>query len=193
MEGIEQIDQVITLWLNNLSPNWLDPFWALMSHVKFWFPFYGLFMVFALWKLGWKKGLAVIVSIILAVLFVDQFANLVKAGVSRFRPCYDVWMNSNGLRLPYGMQEFYKYGFFSAHAGNSFGFATVSYLGLKWNKPQSDFRIWGWFIFIWAFSMSVSRVMMGAHFLGDITVGALVGLGAGYACAWLCRKVTERV
>jgi membrane-associated phospholipid phosphatase len=41
--------------------------------------------------------------------------------------------------------------------------------------------------------MSVSRVMMGAHFLGDITVGALVGLVVGYACAWLCRKVTEKL
>lgn len=192
MEGIEQIDRIVTLWLNNLPGAWMDPFWALMSHIRIWFPFYALFMLYALWKLGWKRGLAVVLSIVITIVCIDQFANLIKVSVGRLRPCYDAWMINNGLRLPYGMQEYYKFGFFSAHAANSFGFAAVSYLGLKWNKPQSDFRPWGWFVFIWASCMSISRVMMGAHFLGDVLVGVLVGLFLGWLWAKIARQIVVK-
>lgn len=187
MEGIEQIDRAITLWINNLFPSWADSFWQLLSNTQVWFPFYALFVGFIFWKLGWKKGLAVTLSIVLMVVLADQFSNLIKYAVKRYRPCYDPWLVSNGLRLPYGLHGLGKYGFFSAHAGNTFGFAAVTWWGLKWNKPQADFRPWGWFIFNWAALVSVSRIMMGAHFLGDISVGCLVGLGFGYACARLAR------
>lgn len=144
--------------------------------------------VFVVWRLGWKRGLSVILSAVLTLVLIDQGSNLVKASVARLRPCYDAWMVNNGLRLPYGILSTGLYGFFSAHAGNTFGFATVSYLGLKWNRPESDFRIYGLFIYVWAVFVSLSRMMMGAHFLGDIIVGAIVGTAVGWLCAFAVKK-----
>ena len=192
LESLVKADEAATLWLNTLTGPWADGFWAVMSDVSFWFPFYAAFMVFALVKLGWKKGLAVILSLIVTVVLADQGGNLVKAAVARLRPCYDVWMVNNGLRLPYGLNGEGAFGFFSSHASNSFGFATVSYLGLKWNKPEGNFKLYGWCIYLWALCMSLSRIMMGAHYLGDITVGALVGVGIGLATAWAASRLTAK-
>ena len=163
-----------------------------MSATRPWFPVYIAIGIFALWKLGWKRGLALILTVALSVVVIDQGDNLVKATVARLRPCYDHWMNCNGLRLPYGLPSSGKYGFFSAHASNSFGFAIVTYLGFKWYKPESNFRIYGWIVFIWAALMSLSRIIMGAHYLGDITVGMLAGLGIGGLFAVLARKIVVK-
>ena len=193
MESLVQIDKAASLWINHLSAEWIDPVWKVLSQTEVWFPVYVIIGIFALWKLGWKRGLAVVLSVVLCVLLVDQGSNLVKYSVARLRPCYDAWMLSNGIRLPYGTMGSGQYGFFSAHAGNCFGFAVTSYLGMKWNKPDSRFGIYGWCVFIWAALVSVSRIMMGAHFLGDILVGCLVGLGIGLLCAWLARTILHRM
>lgn len=164
-----------------------------MSATRLWFPVYILIGAFAIWKLGWKRGLSLVVSVILSVVLIDQLGNLVKYSVGRLRPCFDAWMNCNGLRLPYGLPSSGKFGFFSAHAGNSFGFAVASYLGFKWNKPEWNARLYGWAVFIWATLVSFSRIIVGAHFLGDITAGALAGLCIGYFCALLARKAVVKV
>ena len=186
--SIVQLDKSITLWINNLSAPWNDGFWWVLSDVHTWFPVYAVIGVYMLWRLGWKKGLAVVLSVLLTVVLVDQGANLVKYSVARLRPSFAAWMVCGGLRLPYGILSTGKYGFFSAHAGNSFGFAIASYLGLRWFKPEGLYKLYGWCVFIWAAFVSVSRIMMGAHFLGDILVGSLVGLGIGWLCALLARK-----
>ena len=188
-ESIVQLDKSITLWLNNLSEPWNDGFWWVLSDVHTWFPVYAVLAVFMIWRLGWKRGLAVILSVLLTIVLVDQGSNLVKNSVARLRPSYDAWMVCNGLRLPYGILSTGQYGFFSAHAGNTFGFAIASYLGLKWHRPERYVRIFGVCIFLWASLVSVSRIMMGAHFLGDILAGSVVGLGIGLLCAFLARKV----
>ena len=191
-ESIIQLDKAATLWINNLATPATDSFWWLMSATRPWFPVYIAIGIFALWKLGWKRGLALILTVAMSVVVIDQGDNLVKATVARLRPCFDYWMNCNGLRLPYGLPTTAKYGFFSAHAGNSFGFAAVSYFGFKWYSPKSNFKIYGWVIFLWATFMSISRIMMGAHFLGDILAGAVIGFGIGYLFAVLARKIVVK-
>ena len=186
-DSIVQLDKAATLWINNLSSSWNDAFWATLSEVTIWFPVYVLIFVFIFWKLGWKKGLAVLLTLALTILIVDQGSNLIKASVGRFRPLYDDWMVNNGLRLPYGFYPAGYFGFYSSHASNTIGFATVTYLGLKWFRPQSDWRIYGWVVYIWAVLVCISRIMMGAHFLGDVTVGALVGFGVAYGLLKLAK------
>lgn len=188
LEQIVQLDERITLWINGLPSVNSDPFWWALSDTKFWIPFYIAVLAFLIWKLGWKKGLIVALTVVLAVTCLDQFSNLIKNGVGRVRPCYNDWMNANGLRLPYGIVGG-KFGFFSAHAGNTFAFAMASYLGLKWYSTENTAKIYGWCVFTWAAFVSVSRLVMGAHFLGDITVGAMVGMCFGAAWAWIARKV----
>lgn len=190
MNGIVQMDRSISLWINGIPSAGSDLFWWALSDVGFWIPAYLAVLALLIWKLGWKRGLTIALTVVLTVVCVDQLANLVKSGVARWRPCYDEWMVAGGIRLPYG-QAGSKFGFFSAHAGNSFGFATASYLGLKWRLPGRTARFYGYGVFLWATLVSVSRIIMGAHFLGDITVGALVGVGVGAAWAWAGRRLVR--
>lgn len=190
LDSIIELDHQATLWLNNLATPATDPFWLMLSDNKFWFPAYGIVMGFMIWKLGWKKGLAVILSLILCVVVIDQSSNVVKAGFERLRPCYNSWMLENGIRLPYGVTG-HLFGFFSAHASNTFGFASCSYLGFMLNDSEHSYKAYGWGVFIWAVLVSASRVVLGAHFLGDVLVGSLYGLAIGTAIAFLTHYLIK--
>ncbi len=192
LDSLVQWDQAATLWLNQLGTPFWDPFWSFISAVKVWFPAYLLFVVFAFWRLGWKKGLVVLLSLILTVVLTDQLSVLVKNSVMRLRPCYTPWMLEHGIRLPLGADGG-QYGFFSSHASNTFGFAVVSYLSLKGNDSAHDYRIYGICVFVWAALVSFSRVMVAAHFLGDVLVGTLFGILMGFAVVYAVRWIQSKL
>lgn len=189
MTDIVQIDQAVTLWINQLDTPALYPLWMALSDAKIWFPAYAIVMGFIIWKLGWKKGLLVSLSLILCVVLTDQLSGVVKGGVTRLRPCYNTWMIENGVIMPYG-QTGHLYGFFSSHAANVFGFAAASSLGLRLNEKPVPAYAWG--VFIWASLVSLSRIMMAAHFLGDVLVGVLFGLLIGCLVALLVRFIVVK-
>ena len=189
MNDLVQIDQAVTLWINNLDTPALYPLWMALSDAKIWFPAYAIVMGFIIWKLGWKKGLLVSVSLILCVVLTDQLSGVVKGGVTRLRPCYNTWMVENGVIMPYG-QVGHLYGFFSSHAANVFGFAAASSLGLSLNGKPVPAYTWG--VYIWASLVSLSRIMMAAHFLGDILVGVAFGLTIGVILAYLVRLIVVK-
>ena len=188
MIDIVQIDQAATLWINRLDIPALYQFWTVLSDNKIWFPAYAIVMGFIIWKLGWKKGILVSLSLILCVVLTDQLSGIVKAGFTRLRPCYNIWMLENGVIMPYG-QTGHLYGFFSSHAANVFGFAAATTLGLSLNgKPVKAFN---YGVFIWAALVSLSRIMMAAHFLGDVLVGTLFGLIMGTIVAYLTHLLIK--
>lgn len=188
-DNLLQADNQATLWLNQANPAWLDPVWGVFSHVKIWFPLYFFIVGWIVWKLGWKKGLVITASLILCVLLTDQLANLVKSAVERLRPCHDAWMLEQGLRLPKGLTGG-LYGFFSGHSCNCFGFAAASSAGLLLNGGKGKASMaYAWGIGLWAALVAVSRVMLGAHFVGDILVGTAVGVAIGLAMAYLAHAV----
>ena len=162
MIDIVQIDQAATLWINKLDTPALYPLWMVLSDAKIWFPAYALVMAFIIWKLGWKKGLLVSVSLILCVVLTDQLSVLVKDSVARLRPCYNTWMV----------------------------FAAGSSLGLKLNGKAVPAYAWG--VFIWASLVSLGRIMMAAHFLGDVLVGVVFGLSIGVILAYLVRLIVVK-
>ena len=189
------LDRQFTLWLNTLDQAPTSSIWLLLSDARIWFPAYGIVMFFLIYRLGWKRGLIVIASLFLTVLLADQLSGLVKHGLERLRPCYDLEMLKNGLRWSYGKPGGF-FGFFSSHAGNCFGFAVTSWLGFRWNDPSGrSYRAYGWGVFLWAALVSLSRVMMAAHYFGDILIGALFGLNVGLAVAatahWIITKLPE--
>lgn len=188
MIDIIQIDQAATLWINKLDTPALYPLWLGLSDAKIWFPAYALVMAFIIWKLGWKKGLLVSVSLVLCVVLTDQLSGVVKDSVARLRPCFNSWMVENGVLIPYG-QAGGLYGFFSSHAANVFGFAAVTSLGLSLNgKPV---KAYAWGVYIWAGLVSLSRIMMAAHFLGDVLVGIAFGLLIGSLLACLTHLLIK--
>ena len=184
-------DQQATLWINSLNSPATDTFWMFMSDVRIWFPAYILIMLFIVSQVGWKKGLAWIVAVILTVVLCDRISAELKYVFERLRPCYNTWMIEHGLHWPYGHAGGF-FGFFSSHASNVFGFASLLTLAMKWYGKPKTARILGISLFIWATLVSLSRIMMAAHFLGDVLVGAAFGLLVGTAIAFLTRWVITK-
>ncbi|MBQ6761456.1 MAG: phosphatase PAP2 family protein [Bacteroidales bacterium] len=190
LERLIGIDQDITLWLNGFHSAFTDPFWMFLSDIRIWFPAYGAIMGMMIYRLGWKKGLVVILSCVLTVVLADQISAHIKDGIGRLRPCYSTWMLQHGLHWPLSRYSFF--GFFSGHASNAFGFAVCSWLGFRLNDPSHDYKVYGWCALLWAFLVAVSRVMMAAHYFGDILVGTVFGIAVGLFTAALGRGVIRR-
>ena len=183
-------DQAATLFVNSLHSPFSDSVWKFFSEVEVWIPLYALILFFLIWRLGWKKALVAVAAIALTTVCCDQGANLFKNWVCRLRPSHDPWMLANGLYLPGDAGGLYS--FFSGHAANSFGFAA-STLGIFRSDERHSYKAYGWAIMAWAFLVSLSRIFLGRHFLGDILVGAAVGLLLGSLFALLYRRLAARL
>ena len=190
LERLIGIDQDITLWINSFHSAWSDPIWMFFSDIRIWFPAYGVIMAMMIYRLGWKKGLIVLLTCILTVVLTDQISYHIKEGVDRLRPYYTTEMIQRGLHWPLNRHSYF--GFFSGHASNTFGFAVCSFLGFRLNDPACRYRAYGWGIFLWATLVSLSRIMMAAHFFGDVMVGILFGLSLGLLTASLSHAVIRR-
>ena len=184
------IDQDITLWINGFHSAWTDPFWMFLSDVRIWFPAYGVILGMMLYRLGWKKGLVVVLSCILCVVLTDQISHHIKEGVDRLRPYFTTSLLERGLHWPLNRSSFF--GFFSGHASNAFGFAVCSWLGFRLNDRTYKYKVYGWCVFLWAFLVSLSRIMMAAHFFGDVLVGTFFGLAVGLLCAALAHAAIRQ-
>ena len=149
---------------------------------------YAAIVALLIWRLGWKKGLIAIAGVLLTFGFCDQFSNVIKYAVCRIRPVNDEFMIAQGLHI---LETGGGYGFFSAHAANSFGLAASTYLGIHMDK-RMKWRGYAAWIFFWAGMVAMSRVFVGKHYLGDVIVGSIVGLAAGFAfgylAKWVCNK-----
>ena len=197
-QTIHRYDQLLTLEVNSWNSSIADPIWQFFSKIPVWIPMYALIIILLIWRLGWKKGGIIILAAVATFGFCDQFSNLIKDLVCRVRPLNDDFMLANGLNvLEKGTRSF---SFFSAHAANAFGLATTTCLGLlldkKWFPASEKSSCWGkayisWMYF-WAFMVSLSRVFVGKHYLGDVIVGALVGISSGWAFVTIARYVIKK-
>ena len=104
------------------------------------------------------------------ILISDQSANIFKDSFQRLRPCYDELVKDSVRLVKDGCGG--KYGFFSAHASNSFSLAV--FFGLLF-KDFSKYPIY--FTLIFASLISYSRVYLGVHYPLDILFGSLFGMG----------------
>ena len=64
-----------------------------------------------------------------------------------------------------------------------------SVLGLQLNDREHNYGLYGLVIMIWAALMSVSRVMLAAHYLADVLVGSLFGMVLGFTLAYAMHKL----
>ena len=177
-----------TLEINSWNSAVTDPIWAFLSDIPVWIPMYVMIVVFIFQRLGWKKGLIVVAAAALTFGFCDQSSNLLKAMTERLRPCNDPFMLNHGLHV---LESGGVYGFFSAHAANAFGLATSTCIGLRLDK-RMRYRGYAAWMYTWATLVAISRIFVGKHFLGDVIVGTLVGLFAGYMFGTLAKIVIKR-
>ncbi len=180
LEDLIHYDKDLFLWLNNMgSPKW-DGFWLFITY-KWNFvslAIYATLIGLSYRYYGLKKTLLVLVTMAILILTTDQLANFFKYGVQRLRPCHDPEVNTL-MRL---VKESCggKFGYFSAHAANSFAVALFFTFLLK-----SKLRYIGIFLMLWAFVVAYSRIYIGVHFPLDV----LTGIGIGLILSWLFSKL----
>lgn len=185
---LHRLDQDLTLSLNSISTPLTDQLWILMSDKTVWIPAYVLCAYFLFRRLGWKKAAVVLISIGLAFGLCDQLSTIVKNSVDRLRPSYSARMLSGGLNVLEGRGGFF--GFFSAHSANAFALAMCLIIGFR-NDRTHAYNGFYKLALIWAAMVAASRIFVGKHYLGDVLVGAIIGVTVGYFLGMLARYIIQ--
>lgn len=175
IEEILRLDSELFLFLNNLGSPFFDNFWIYLSYKEANILFYLLLLIFYLSinssKLSEIFYLLVFIAIMITI--ADQTANLFKDTFQRLRPCYDEVLKDS-IRLVKNSCGG-KYGFFSAHASNSFSLAI--FFGLLY---KNKFRYVIYISLVFASLISYSRIYLGVHFPLDIFFGSIFGITVGF-------------
>ena len=176
-EEILKLDSKLFLFLNNLGTTKFDAFWLSLSKIEANILMY-LFLIllfFHIKKLSPKFLYIFYLLFVIALMITitDQGANFFKDSFQRLRPCYNESI-LDSLRL---VKENCggKYGFFSAHASNSFSLAIFFGLLFK-NRIRYMIII----TTVYASLISYSRIYLGVHFPIDIIVGSSFGIFVGF-------------
>ena len=177
IEEILKLDSKLFLYLNNLGTSKFDIFWISLSKIEANILMY-LFLILLLFyiqkirpKLIYIFYLFFVIALMIAI--TDQGANIFKNSFQRLRPCYNESI-IDSLRL---VKENCggKYGFFSAHASNSFSLAI--FFGLLFiNKIRYIIMI----TIVYASLISYSRIYLGVHYPIDIIFGSFFGIFVGF-------------
>ena len=176
IEEILKLDSQLFLLLNNLGSSKFDAFWIFLSYKESNIFFYLSLLIFYFHKesktIKLSEVFQSLLFIAIMILIADQTANLFKDSFQRLRPCYNESL-IDSVRL---VKESCggKYGFFSAHASNSFSLAV--FFGLLY---KNRFRYIICISLLYASLISYSRIYLGVHFPLDILFGGVYGITIG--------------
>ena len=177
IEEILRLDSKLFLYLNNLGTSKFDIFWISLSKIEANILMY-LFLILLYFYIQKIRPKLIyifyfIFVIALMITITDQGANIFKDSFKRLRPCYNESI-IDSLRL---VKENCggKYGFFSAHASNSFSLAI--FFGLLFiNRIRYIIMI----TVVYASLISYSRIYLGVHYPIDIIFGGFFGIFVGF-------------
>ena len=177
IEEILKLDSKLFLYLNNLGTSKFDIFWISLSKIEANILMY-LFLILLFFYIQKIRPKLIYIFyfffvIALMITITDQGANIFKDSFKRLRPCYNESI-IDSLRL---VKENCggKYGFFSAHASNSFSLAI--FFGLLFiNRIRYIIMI----TIVYASLISYSRIYLGVHYPIDIFFGGFFGIFVGF-------------
>lgn len=173
METLLTLDRDLFLELNGLGSLTYDPLWLLLSHKLTNVVIYLTAALYLYFKANWKVFLLVLAVTSLLILAADQTANLFKAWIARPRPCHDPEIGHLVRLVKTSCGG--TFGFFSAHASNSFALAI--FFGLSLKIYNSKFT---YLLVLSACLVAYSRIYLGVHYPLDILAGALCGVIYGF-------------
>ena len=172
LDSIISLDTQLTLLLNGSDCLFIDNLAISATKTTTWIPL-GLLLLYVLVRQkNWKNLLLVILCIALAITLADQMASGVfKPLVGRLRPSHNPELEGiidlvNGYRGG-------RYGFFSSHAANTC--AVAVFLSLLFRH-----KIFTLLICSWTLLNCWTRLYLGVHYVGDITVGLIWGAIVGW-------------
>ena len=183
--AIIEFDKQLLLAVNGSDSLFLDGLAKTLTTAATWIPLYiSLFYMVVKNNDTVQKIAFIVLCAGLCVLFAGGIDDMiVKPMVARWRPTHDPEIGMlvdvvNGYRGG-------KYGFFSAHACNTFSIAVFFSLLVR-------SRLLTCFLFGWSFINCWTRLYLGVHYPGDILVGLLGGLTVGASIWFLYKKITDR-
>lgn len=186
MHTLIDLDKQLLLLLNGSQSLYLDAVVRMLTNALTWVPFYlALFYMVVKNNDSVKKVLLVLAGAGLCVLIAGTIDDaIVKPSVARWRPTHDPQI---GLLVD--IVDGYRggnYGFFSAHASNTFSIAIFF-----WWIVRS--RLLTTAMVIWSLVNCWTRLYLGVHFPIDILVGLCWGAISGSFVYWLYLRVMTRM
>jgi undecaprenyl-diphosphatase len=168
-QWLKNLDTEVLLWINQMNHPWLD---EVMWFFSLTWPSYVLVFIFAYAfkrKYNTKKALEFLLGCALVFACTDITTNIVKNNVHRYRPTH----NSEIQGKIHVIKNYKggKYGFFSAHASNTWGVITYMYLCLHFISRH--YRL---LLFIYPFIVMYSRMYLGVHYPSDVLTGMISGI-----------------
>ncbi|TVZ51866.1 phosphatase PAP2 family protein [Dokdonia sp. Hel_I_53] len=172
MDQLISYDQELFLFLNGLGNSTWDQFWLIVTNKLSSIPLYALLLIFIYKSYGFKGTIITVISVALLITCVDQLANIFKHGFMRPRPCR---VEEFKEVIRYVAVRCGRYGYYSAHAGNSMAVAVFTGMVLRSTKKHLLFVL-----LFWAVLVGYSRIYVGVHYPGDVLSGWVVGAILGY-------------
>lgn len=186
MQTLIEIDREILSFFNGSESLFLDNLAVILTSGLTWIPLY-LSLLYVVIKNNetMKQIMLIVGSVILCIILSDGLTDfIVKPFVARYRPSWDPFVKYtidivNGMR---GTQ----YGFFSAHASNTFCIAMFFSLLIR----NRTFTV---AIILWSLVNCWTRMYLGLHYPGDIIVGLTWGAIVGMIVYFLYIKAYLRM
>ena len=184
LPALESLDREMLLSVNGSSSLYLDRLARVLTTALTWVPLYiSLFVVVLRNNDSFRKVLMIMGAAGLCVLLAGSVDDMiVKPTVARWRPTHDPVIGAmvdvvDGYRGG-------KYGFFSAHASNTFSIA-IFFVWLMRSRLLSIALI------VWSLTNCWTRMYLGVHFPGDILVGLTWGFIVGTGVYYLFYRLNR--
>ena len=186
MDTIIQMDKQLLLAINGSDSLFIDYLAKTLTTAATWIPLYvSLFYVVVKNNDNFRRIICILACAGLCVLFAGTVDDLlVKPLVARLRPTHDFQIGMlvdtvDGYRGG-------KYGFFSAHAANTFSIAV--FFSLLMRSRLVTLLLVGW-----SLTNCWTRLYLGVHYPLDILCGLLWGGSVGTGIYFLYRYVDRRL
>ena len=184
-QALIDFDKQLLLWINGSQSLFIDQLASTLTHALTWVPLYlSLFYLVLKNNDRVQKILLVLAAAGLCVLIAGMVDDtIVKPTVARWRPTHDPQI---GLLVD--VVDGYRggnYGFFSAHASNTFSI-TIFFWWLVRSRLLTTSMV------LWSLTNCWTRMYLGVHYPGDILVGLLWGAVTGSLVYWIYKRVTRR-
>lgn len=180
MNYIDYLDKQILIFFHQNrwnEPQWM---WYFFSQKYLWF----LLAFFILWKLreSSKKQILLIFLIFgLCILLTDRISSgFFKPFFQRLRPCHQEELKT--YLVLFNNHCGGKWGFVSSHAANIWGWIILYFQFFQLQFSEKLF-----WIFI-AFMITLSRFMLGVHFITDLWVGSILGIIIAFCIGFLYKR-----
>ena len=186
MDTIIQMDKQLLLAINGSDSLFVDYLAKTLTTAATWIPLYvSLFYVVVKNNDNFRRIICILACAGLCVLFAGTVDDLlVKPLVARLRPTHDFQIGMlvdtvDGYRGG-------KYGFFSAHAANTFSIAV--FFSLLMRSRLVTLLLVGW-----SLTNCWTRLYLGVHYPLDILCGLLWGGSVGTGIYFLYRYIDRRL